>query len=293
MPDPIHFRGVYDIECRIRLDNTVSRGALSVGGWAEQIELTMGRKGVGGRRRTKNNKQNPPGPANKAKALGFRGTKKRPKAEKSQSGPIEGFGKLMSEPGDLPDSYGKTRLDLLPVDPHLLHAYWEVAPAELDTAKDRLGDQYKRSQAVLRLYDVANNGLDIKGYFDVKIDLEAKNSYVDLESPDKSYFAELGFCTQGGRFYPVTRSVVAKTPPDRPAEKADEQYMLVRGDYDLLERVSPPQDTQSPFRTEEDPSKAQIHDGSSAQDSDFQDKRAGDLADISEKSFIAGISSKA
>src|SRR5574341_1912919 len=35
---------------------------------------------------------------------------------------------LKLEEGVLPESYGKTRVVLLVVDPKLVHAYWEVAP---------------------------------------------------------------------------------------------------------------------------------------------------------------------
>ena len=170
--------------------------------------------------------------------------------EESSSETLESPRELRSEPGDLPDSYGETRAVLLPVEPYLVHVYWEVTSVELEKAKHRLGDEYGRSQTVLRCYDITNiifDGTNAHGTFDVHIDLQAKNWYVSLRSPDKSYFVELGFKTEDSRFYPIARSNIAETPRARPAPKSDEHYMLVAGDYDLLETVPAPIDVQPSY----------------------------------------------
>ena len=69
----------------------------------------------------------------------------------------------------LPEAYGKTRLVLLPVDPYLIHAYWEVAPEQL-------------KEATLRFY--RSKPLD---YFDVPVDLQSRKSYVRLWRPKESH----------------------------------------------------------------------------------------------------------
>ncbi|MCK4729216.1 MAG: DUF4912 domain-containing protein, partial [Desulfobacterales bacterium] len=150
--------------------------------------------------------------------------------EESSTETLESPRELRSEPGDLPDSYGETRAVLLPVEPYLVHVYWEVTSVELEKAKHQLGDEYGRSQTVLRCYDITNiifDGTNAHSSFDVHIDLKAKNRYVHLWSPEKSYFVELGFKTEGGRFFPIARSNIAETPPGWPAPKTDEHYMLV------------------------------------------------------------------
>ena len=216
--------------------------------------------------------------------------------EESSSETLESSRELTSEPGDLPDSYGETRVVLLSVEPYLIHVYWEVAFVELEKAKHRLGDEYGRSRAVLRCHDVTNiifDGTNTHGSFDVDIDLKAKNWYVSLQSPEKSYFVELGFRTEDGRFHPIARSNIAETPPDRPAPKSDEYYMLVAGDYDLVETVPAPVDVQPnkiaprfytsrPRRLRK---KSPILSG--------HEKGSGfDLTEISEKRFTFGLSSK-
>jgi hypothetical protein len=111
------------------------------------------------------------------------------------------------EPGDLPDSYGETRVVLVPVDPYLVHAYWEVTPEKIREARGRFGQADQRSQARLRFYDisgVASEGTT-RSYFDVDIQLQARNWYVHLQNPQRSYFAELGFATDSGVFFCVWR----------------------------------------------------------------------------------------
>lgn len=173
---------------------------------------------------------------------------KHDKVEESSTEALKSLQKLTSELSDLPDSYGETRVVLLPVDPYLLHVYWEVTPVELEKAKYQLGDEHGQSQAVLRCYDVTNiifDGTNANGSFDVYIDLLSQSWYVHLLSPEKSYFVELGFKTEDGRFYRIARSNIADIPPDRPALNSDEHYMFVAGDYDVLQTIPTPVDVQS------------------------------------------------
>jgi len=234
-------------------------------------------------------------PAADAKTIGPHQTEKQDKAEEPRSETPENLRELASEPGDLLDSYGETRAVLLPVEPYLLHVYWEVTSVELEKAKDQLGDEYGRSQAILRCYDVTNiifEGTNAHSSFDVHIDLKAKNRYVNLWSPEKSYFVELGFKTEGGRFFPIARSNIAEIPPGWPAPKTDEYYMLVAGDYDLVEAVPTPVDGQphkiAPrfYTSRLRRSRREIPIASSYEKgSDF------DLTEMSEKRFTFGLSS--
>jgi len=134
---------------------------------------------------------------------------------------------------DLYDEYCESRVVLLPVEPYLIHAYWDVTSNDIEKAKQRLDDDYGQSQAILRFYDVTNiiyDGTNAHGFFDVDIDLKSKDWYVDLWSPDKSYFVDLGFKTGDGFFLSLARSSVVKTPCAWPGPKIDEHYMLVAED---------------------------------------------------------------
>jgi hypothetical protein len=254
-----------------------------------------------------------------AKSMDTHQNEKQDKVEESSSEALESHRTLTSEPGDLPGSYNETRVVLLPVEPYLLHVYWEVTPVELEKAKHQLFDEHGQSQAILRCYDVTNivyDGMNAHGFFDVYIDLLSKSRYVHLWSPEKSYFVELGFKTEDGRFYPIARSNIAQIPPDWPAPKSDEHYMHVAGDYDLLQTVPAPIDvkppdsltlpkasraelelpsaaerdrhceTRSPFAAEENSLGAEVH-----KEKGHPKEGCLDLTEMSEKRFVSGLSS--
>ena len=178
-----------------------------------------------------------------------RETREEHEVEDSSTDALDSVGQVESEPIELPESYGKTRVVVLAVDPCVLHIYWEVAPGELKKARDKLGEAYGRSQAVLRFYDITNiifDGTNAHGSFDVDVDLGEKKRYVHLWSPEKSYFVDLGFKTGDGQFVALVRSNTAETPPANLAPEAEARYGLVTGDYDLLRAVSRPVDEPSP-----------------------------------------------
>jgi hypothetical protein len=142
---------------------------------------------------------------------------------------------LNMEPIDLPDSYGETRAVLMAIEPYLLHVYWEITSDELEKARHWFDDDRAQSQTILRFYDVTDTVVDhgkAHSFFDVDIDPYSRSRYVHLWSPDKSYFAELGFKTEDGRFFPIVRSNVAKTPCAWPAPRADEQDTAVQGNLE-------------------------------------------------------------
>jgi hypothetical protein len=132
--------------------------------------------------------------------------------------------------GELPDSYGKTRVVLLVVDPNLVHAYWEVAPDKLQEAKSHMKDS---SQAVLRFYEAS-------GCFDVDVDLGPRNWFVPLWSAGKSYYADLGLRGGDGSFVQLARSNVVVTPRALPTVEVGERFMRVVAPGRRAEIVPPP-----------------------------------------------------
>jgi hypothetical protein len=112
--------------------------------------------------------------------------------------------------GDLPSSYGKNRLVLLPVDPFLVYAYWDLTADPPPTAGAR---------AILRFHEstVAAKG---SRTFDVDLDLAAGHWYVHLWSPDKVYEADLGLRTEDGAFFELAHSNTVRTPPSAPVPRA-------------------------------------------------------------------------
>jgi len=150
---------------------------------------------------------------------------------------------ILEENGNLPETYGETKVVLLPVHPYLIHAYWELTVDDLDRARRGLGEGQETAKPVLRFYDITSvesDGTDAPGYFDVEIDLRARNWYVPLWSPGKSYIADLGFKKADGEYLAVTRSNAAPTPRAWPSIRVEAKYMSVRGNCQEVETVPEP-----------------------------------------------------
>jgi hypothetical protein len=70
-------------------------------------------------------------------------------------------------------------------------------------------------------------GVRAEGSFDVEVDIESRNWYVRLLSPEKSYIVDLGFRGGDGRFHRIARSNRGGTPRAWPCEEAGQQRMRV------------------------------------------------------------------
>lgn len=131
-------------------------------------------------------------------------------AKKAQSFPASpGTRPQRKSYDDLPWSYGETELVLMPVDPFLIHAYWDFSPKDWEEV------QVRRRPVVLRIYDITMiqfDGTNAHHYFDVTVTLKAQNWYVHLWSAEKSLCADLGWLLPDGSFQPIVRSNVIQTP---------------------------------------------------------------------------------
>ena len=135
----------------------------------------------------------------------------------------------MTESDDLPESYHKTRVVVLPIHPYLVHVYWDVAPDDLEGVQKGLRENEGQAQACLRFYDVTYinfDGTNAHSSFDTDIDLGAGNWYVELWSANKSYCVDLGFRSSTGAFRLLARSNVVQTAPDQPSMNVQERYSV-------------------------------------------------------------------
>lgn len=109
---------------------------------------------------------------------------------------------------ELPDSYKHPKVTLAVVDPYLVHAWWDIDTTRLppDTIS-----------AALRFHDLSGAPSAV---FDVDVDLRARNWYVHLWNPARSYYAELGIKTAGGEFRSLAASNKVRTPRAWPAAAA-------------------------------------------------------------------------
>ena len=121
-----------------------------------------------------------------------------------------------AQPEELPKSYGETRVVAMAVNPYLVHIYWELDPKEV------LRKASPAAVGCLRFSDTTRG--ESPSSFDVSVDLAAGNWYVQLWSPERRYWVELGVNREGGRFVPLARSNVVETPRAWPMAEVEERF---------------------------------------------------------------------
>jgi hypothetical protein len=137
----------------------------------------------------------------------------------------------------LPWRYGVNELVAMPVDPLLVHVYWELSPAAVTRVWEELGSSWEGSQYVLRAYEVSDTPADehdgaalvarARHHFDSDVGGDVGSYYVHLWSPDQTLIFELGWRSRAGRFVAAARSNLVRTPRNAPCGR-EERWMTVR-----------------------------------------------------------------
>ncbi|MEW6683264.1 MAG: DUF4912 domain-containing protein [Nitrospirota bacterium] len=138
----------------------------------------------------------------------------------------------------LPWRYGVTELVAMPVDPVLVHVYWELAADAIAKVRAHLGPWWDGASQVLRAYDVAdapshdgdNGALVVRArhHFDFDIAGEVGNYYIHLWSPNQTLIFEIGWRARDGRFAAAMRSNQVATPRNASDEGGAERWLTVR-----------------------------------------------------------------
>jgi hypothetical protein len=123
-------------------------------------------------------------------------------------------------PEELPKSYGETRVVAMAVNPYLVHIYWDLDPKEALLRK-----ALRAAVGCLRFSDTTRG--QSPSSFDVNVDLAAGNWYVQLWSPERRYWVELGVNRPGGKFVPLARSNVVETPRAWPMAEVKERFARI------------------------------------------------------------------
>ena len=136
------------------------------------------------------------------------------------------------ETGELPRSYGRDRIVLLPRDPWWAFAYWEITPTTRVQALRALGADAEGAREILRVYDVTFitfTGDNAWLSFDVEIPPGTERWYLNVGRPAASFCVEIGLRTRGGRFLPLARSNTATTPRSAPSPDTTVRWVDVAG----------------------------------------------------------------
>lgn len=142
---------------------------------------------------------------------------------------------------DLPEGYGDNRIVIQVRDPYWLFAYWEVSQRKLNSVIEKYGNALHNARRVLRVYDItaiAFSGNNSNSFFDITINDVAKNWYVNVGNPGRSYCIDIGLVLADGRFVLFARSNFVTTPIDGPSLVTDEEWMIVEDDFNKLYGLS-------------------------------------------------------
>lgn len=134
---------------------------------------------------------------------------------------------------DFPQFYGDNRIVLLVRDTHWLHAYWEIIQSKYDEVRAVLGDDFVKSKEILRVY---NTSTEPWKSFDMEIFGGARNWYINVPEPDRTYIVDIGYLAPDGRFLMMARSNAVTTPRDRMSDIIDEEWMTI--DFERIYALS-------------------------------------------------------
>jgi len=130
----------------------------------------------------------------------------------------------------------KSSVVVLPVDPYRVYVYWTIEPSAFQGHDPASAAGVLGAEPVLRFHSIPPASFDMEEsgeFFDVKVDLDAPNWYVQPPKPLGRTLVELGLKEADGRFTVLARSGLVQLPPASPSENEDEVLMLVMGDYHL------------------------------------------------------------
>ncbi len=143
--------------------------------------------------------------------------------------------------GSLPLNYGDNKIVILPRDPVTVYAYWEINESKKAEVKEKFGrDIFQKTPYTLRIYDVTNidfNGLNSHRFFDIELPSGVNNWYINIDEGGKSCCVDIGLHIPGGDFFILARSNFITLPTGKISDVNDEEWMMVKGDFEKLMRL--------------------------------------------------------
>ncbi|MBL8636245.1 MAG: DUF4912 domain-containing protein [Myxococcales bacterium] len=130
------------------------------------------------------------------------------------------LGHERSHDGDLPETYGRDEVEILPKDPHWYFIYWEVTDAGLKAAEQQLGLSDGDGKLVLRVFVTTYTTPGGKDHREIRdLHLHARHGKKYLESPRAGAHlrAAVGLLTTEGLFAPIAQSQPLRLPPTQPS----------------------------------------------------------------------------
>lgn len=134
---------------------------------------------------------------------------------------------------DLPASYDDNRIVLMPRDPSLCLAYWDVPAA------DRLRQQGRRLQ--LRLCEAASGNSETLAGSLQEYDCEpgTQEMYLPVPLSDREYFVAIGYRQADGTWVSLAQSATVRVPPIYPSAWVEDRFTTLDWEQDLQQQDVP------------------------------------------------------
>ena len=120
--------------------------------------------------------------------------------------------------GQLPDSYGTRKLFLVARDPNIVFAYWDLSPVQYQEAAHSAQD----GKVFLELYVPGEGRVQQLHVWD-----SHKNWYLQVNRPNTSFFAQVGYYRQDGGFEVLARSSEVTTPRDDLSPNTEASFVTI------------------------------------------------------------------
>ena len=139
--------------------------------------------------------------------------------------------------GYLPESYGTKKLFLVARDPHILFAYWDLNQVQYQEAARAATD----GKVFLEVYVPGEGRVQQIHIWDCH-----KNWYLQVNRPETTFVAQLGYYRADGTFEVLARSAEVKTPRDTMSPNTDARFVTIpfhvsfRELYDMIAAQSRP-----------------------------------------------------
>lgn len=130
---------------------------------------------------------------------------------------------------ELPAGYGEDKIVAQVRDPHWIHAYWELTQDTKHKVESQLRKPWSALTKNLRVYDVTDiifDGRNAHSYFDITVNDDANNWYINTKVAGRSYCVDIGILNDDGTFIRLARSNVVTTPRDSVSPVVDEEWMI-------------------------------------------------------------------
>lgn len=132
---------------------------------------------------------------------------------------------------EIPAGYGHDRVVALPRDPRCVFAYWELGGGGYEKLRKERGEADLAGAVwVLRVERVPEGR-----FYDLPVDPGARNWYLSVE-PAARYRLRIGLVLASGAFAELAVSDEVLTPSEVLSDRVDEEWMLVKEEFDKLLR---------------------------------------------------------